>query len=154
MYSNLRKICREGSSNVLMSNQKFNLPVEQPIIEKSVNMCSATGSCKNDWKKDPTLWGPHLWYYLHYSAANYPSNPNKQEIEAMKNWLCSLPVTIPCENCSKHYNAYINKNKSKLDDICSDKQKLFNFLVDIHNKVNQRNGKPEMSYEDAWNMYK
>jgi hypothetical protein len=103
---------------------------------------------------DPKVWGPHLWAYLHYSAANYSDHPTPAERKEMKNWLCSLPVTIPCDNCSRHYRKYITKNKHKLDEICSDKNKLFNFLVDIHNKVNERNGKRIMSYEEALQLYK
>jgi hypothetical protein len=116
--------------------------------------CSMNGNgvCSK-WKNDPKLWGPHLWAYLHYSAMNYPENPSRKEIDEMINWLCSLPVTIPCDNCSKHYRGYIEKNKNNLPVICSNKDTLFNFLVDIHNKVNERNGKPIMSYEDARKLY-
>lgn len=106
-----------------------------------------------DWRKDPKQWGPHLWAYLHYSAANYPEKPTDQQIRAMMNWLITLPITIPCDNCSKHYSAYLNKHKSQLYQICSTRDSLFNFLVDIHNKVNERNGKCIMTYEEARQRY-
>jgi hypothetical protein len=105
------------------------------------------------WTRDPKLWGPHLWAYLHYSASNYPDNPTEEQIKEMMNWLTCLPVTIPCSECSKHYKNYIQQNRTNLPAICSTKNNLFRFLVDIHNKVNERYGKPKLSYEDAWKLY-
>ena len=103
--------------------------------------------------KNPKNWGPHLWYYLHTSAANFPKNPNKSQRRNMKQWLSTLATTIPCENCSSHYGAYINKHRHSLDDICSDKDKLFNFLVDCHNQVNKRHNKKIVNYDEARKMY-
>lgn len=128
--------------------------------EETDKMCSAKGTCSSNsghsdqrWSRDPTQWGPHLWTYMHYAAANYPEQPNEQEIQDMIMWLCSLPVTIPCVNCQIHYKRYIEKSKPYLYRICSNRTSLFNFLVDIHNQVNQRNNKPLVSYEDARRMY-
>ena len=170
-YSNLYQQCAPKATSKL-SNTKFltptvvplrTYPPVKPIFEKDLTVtihpepsCDQSPdkkACK-DWKKDPKLWGPHLWYYLHFSAANYPENPSSEQISSMKDWLCNLHVTIPCTNCSQHYQAYIENNKPYLKDICSNKTKLFNFLVDIHNKVNKRNGKPELSYDQARAIYK
>jgi hypothetical protein len=104
--------------------------------------------------KDPKVWGPHLWQYLHYSALNY--NPRTEEDALqMKEWLKCLAITIPCKNCSNHYAAYINKFSDKeLYDICCSKDDLFNLLVDIHNAVNKRNNKKAMSYTEAREIFK
>ena len=103
--------------------------------------------------RDPAIWGPHLWNYLHYSAANFPEYPTEEEIEKMYHWLCTLHVTMPCGECSKHYQGHINRNRSRLRSICSRRDSLFRFLVDIHNDVNKRNGKPIMRYQDAKERY-
>ena len=108
------------------------------------------GICKDDPKK---VWGNSLWTYMHYAAMNYPDHPTEKDISEMINWLVTLPVTIPCNNCKGHYRGYIEKAKSQLHTACSDKDSLFKFLVDIHNKVNVRLGKPEVSYEDAYKLY-
>lgn len=119
----------------------------------STSSTSTTASTPKGWTKDPKLWGPHLWAYLHYSASNYPEKPTESQIQEMMNWLTCLPVTIPCSDCSRHYKKYIEQNRSNLPAICSTKDNLFKFLVDIHNKVNERYGKPRMSYEEAWKLY-
>lgn len=115
-------------------------------IAKKNNTCSA----KEDKK---AIWGNALWKYMHYAAMNYPQNPTQEQIQEMESWLCSLATTIPCKKCSKHYRSYIEESKPELSNICSNKDMLFKFLVDLHNKVNQRTDKPTMSYDDAYAMY-
>ena len=144
MYSSLYQECHPPY-NANTSNTKFLKSHPQPQQAPPTN---------NSGSADPTKWGPHLWAYLHYSAINYPHKPSKEQKEAMKDWLTCLSATIPCKNCSHHYGKYIQKHTNELDDICSSKNKLFNFLVDIHNKVNKRNGKREISYEEARWIYR
>jgi len=147
MYGTLYSQCHPRH-NARTSDRKFlefDLP---PSCSPPAIATNSSGSA------DPTKWGPHLWAYLHYSAMNYPTHPSKEQREAMKKWLCCLSATIPCKNCSTHYSKYIEKSKPRLDEICGSKDKLFNFLVDIHNKVNQRNGKRVVSYEEAREIYK
>lgn len=105
------------------------------------------------YSNNPVEWGPYLWYYLHTIAANYPKNPSAKQREGMKKWLCSLKWTIPCKNCSVHYGGYINKHRPHLDYICNSRENLFEFLHDIHNKVNKRTNKPEMSLDEAKKQY-
>ncbi len=68
--------------------------------------------------KNPEIWGPHLWQYLHYSALNY--NPkNEDDAKKMKEWLKCLAITIPCQTCSNHYSAYLSKySDNELYHIC------------------------------------
>jgi len=172
MYSKLNQQCSARWMSVGLSNTKFIPPAVLPsimfanvipekILEKEAASHSGGGTCSSmspdgvcsEWKRDPTLWGPHLWAYLHFSASNYPDKPSGEQIEEMKQWLCSLPVTIPCSSCSQHYKAYIDARRGDLDVVCGSRNTLFKFLVDIHNKVNERNGKTEMSYADAWKLY-
>lgn len=132
-------------------------PTPQPITHITPTCQLQSNTCTVDkcveWSKDPLQWGPHLWMYMHFAAANYPEQPTERDVQEMINWLCSLPVTIPCDSCRTHFRRYIEKSKPRLPEICSDKERLFNFLVDIHNKVNERNQKPIMSYEEAKQIY-
>ncbi len=166
MYSRLSALCSSNLS-ARSSDYKFFIPEydEKYLILPSNNlmkdqnqkdqMCQtcAPNAVGENWEKDPTRWGPHLWAYLHYAALNYPTKPTREQSKEMEDWLKCLPITIPCSNCSEHYRAYIAKHTAELSQICATKNALFQFLVDIHNQVNRRNGKPEMSYEDALKIY-
>ena len=47
---------------------------------------------------DPTVWGPHYWFFLHTIALTYPIRPNevtkKKHYELMQN----MPLFIPIES--------------------------------------------------------
>lgn len=107
----------------------------------------------SDYPRNPNSWGPHLWYYLHNCSANYPINPDTETKNAMINYLLSLGYTIPCNECGSHYKQMINSYKDKLPEICSTRESLFNFIVHLHNKVNERKNKPIMDIENARKMY-
>ena len=106
-----------------------------------------------DYSRNPDNWGPHLWFYLHNCSANYPMNPDQETKEAMISYLLSLGYTIPCKECSIHYKRMIDSYKYKLPEICSSRERLFNFIVDLHNQVNVRTNKPIMNIENARKMY-
>ena len=103
--------------------------------------------------KNPSVWGPHFWFSLHFGALNYPSLANPSTIERMKNLIIGIPCMLPCDTCRDHAISFIEENKDFLDYICSSRDNLFKFFVDFHNYVNKRQNKPLMSYDDAYKLY-
>jgi len=103
---------------------------------------------------DPKVWGPSLWFFLHVSSAYYPLDPSPIVRERMKNRILALPYEIPCEKCRTHALAFIEGNRDNLNDIVSTREKLFNFYVDFHNKVNERYGKDTWTYKKAFDYYR
>jgi hypothetical protein len=101
----------------------------------------------------PEVWGPAFWYTIHKSALNYPVAPTNIVKFHMKNFIYSIPYLLPCEKCQEHARNFIESHSDTIDSIISTRQSLFNFFVDLHNQVNQRNGKRIMSYEHAWDLY-
>jgi hypothetical protein len=102
---------------------------------------------------DPSVWGPAFWFSLHTSAAYYPENASPIVRERMKGRIMAIPYEIPCKNCQPHASAFIEKNRYRLDDIVSGRDQLGKFYVDFHNQVNKRYGKPEWTYEQAYDAY-
>lgn len=102
---------------------------------------------------NPEVWGPAFWFSLHNGALRYPKNASPIWKDRMKNFIIGIPVMVPCEMCSVHATAYIEKNYDKLDDVVSNRDKLFEFFHTFHNYVNKRLGKPQMSLEDAIKLY-
>lgn len=102
--------------------------------------------------RNPKVWGPSLWLFLHISSVNYIPD-STEKIEMCVEFVKSLPYMLPCENCSSHAKKYVNDNKEGLMKICSSREGLFKFYVDMHNYVNVRHGKRVFTYEEAWNMY-
>ena len=128
--------------------------------KKISNLYSDSRTSEIDFKKsnevysnDPSSWGSHTWRMLHTCAVNYPQSPDHDTISTMVSYLRSLFIIIPCKNCSDHYKSYIDANEYRLYSICSSRESLFNFIVDIHNWVNTRLGKSEFSYAQARSLY-
>ena len=105
-------------------------------------------------KHDPKYWGPRYWFFYHTTAINFPEKPSIKEQADMIYFIKSIPLTLPCHNCKKHAQKFIEEHNNKLQDICSSRLKLFNFFVDFHNQVNKRTGKKILTHEEAFNIYK
>lgn len=95
----------------------------------------------------PIVWGPHAWKFINAIALVYPENPSIRIKESMKNFILSLVDILPCAKCAKHYKT--NIEEYNIDEVVCSREKLMQWSVDIHNKVNksqnkiERNGNPE-----------
>ena len=125
------------------------VPVDQPPVK--MNMKWTTLQQSNS--KHPDVWGPAFWFSLHNGASVYPVKATPICAERMKGFIIGIPIMIPCEKCQDHATAYIEQNYHHLNEIVSGRQNLFNFFVSFHNYVNERYGKPQMGYEEAYALY-
>ena len=108
---------------------------------------------KFDNTSHPDVFGPAFWFTLHNGASRYPIKASPFQAEKMKGFIRGIPVMLPCEKCSYHAQSYIEENESKINDIVSGRESLFEFFWRFHNFVNKRNNKPEPSLEVAKKMY-
>lgn len=106
-------------------------------------------------KTGTSLWGPPMWFTIHFSAYHYPMNPTFEQQEDMFNYILSLPTIIPCNRCKKHAKEFIEgyKRTNKIFDVVRTRDNLFKFTVDFHNNVNRRLGKREFTYQEAYSLY-
>ena len=106
-------------------------------------------------KTGTSVWGPHLWFVMHFSALYYPQNPTFFERKHMKNFILSLPILIPCNVCKQDTIKYIEQNLEDIDRIVTSRDLLFQFFVQFHNYVNQKTNpkKPTMSVDEAYDLY-
>jgi hypothetical protein len=122
---------------------------EQPPVK--MNMKWTTVQQSNS--KHPDVWGPAFWFTLHNGASVYPVEASSICAERMKGFIIGMPIMVPCEKCQDHATAYIEQNYHRLNEIVSGRQNLFNFFVSFHNYVNERYDKPQMGYEEAYDLY-
>ena len=102
----------------------------------------------------PSVWGPHIWYTIHYVALAYPTLPTSEDKAAMKMFLLSLGEVLPCKTCRVHFKEHLEK--MPLDDhALSSKNTLFEWTVKLHNEVNETTGKNTVwTVEQALEYYK
>jgi hypothetical protein len=85
----------------------------------------------------PTKWGPHFWMTLHIACLAC------QDYKALAEFVEGYLYIIPCLSCRQHFEQVLIENP------VPETGDFFQWSVDVHNIVNKRLGKPEVSYEDA-----
>lgn len=94
----------------------------------------------------PDVWGPHGWKFFHFVALGYPKNPTDEDKINYKTFFTMIPSILPCSICSSHYATNLEKHPIT-DEILSDRTKLFNWSIDMHNEVNIINQKPIVDHD-------
>jgi len=95
-------------------------------------------------------WGASLWAFIHTITVVDSTDPHTVErmsLPCMAN-LRALTDSIPCHRCADTYRAHL----ALLPDPGSGPLKamaLFEWGWKVHNAVNAKLGRPEMTYEDA-----
>ena len=101
---------------------------------------------------NPTLWGPHLWRFMHYTTLSYPENPTEEDKLIMTNFFNSVKHILPCEKCRYNFKNHL-ETKPLNDEILSDNVKLIKWLYNIHNEVNKSTNKQPLEYDKFIKMY-
>lgn len=91
---------------------------------------------------DPHVWGPPLWDLLFTIAFNAPVSKSS----AVANLLAQLEHVLPCVECRQTYSAYRKKMRPLLS-LHAHKMKASEWLWTMHDMVNQKLGKPLVSYD-------
>ena len=100
---------------------------------------------------DPNVWGPHAWQFLHSITLAYPDNPTDNDKQSHSQFFDSLKNILPCDKCKYHYAQTLETNP--IENHLEDKESLFRWLVDVHNRVNVENSKKEYSYDEVTEIY-
>lgn len=100
----------------------------------------------------PNIWGPHAWIFLHSITFDYPDKPTTDTKRNYKNFFENIQYVLPCDMCRIHYKKNLKKFKIT-DKVLSSRKNLIEWLIDLHNRVNKMNNKPQLSYKDVVNKY-
>lgn len=97
-----------------------------------------------------TEWGPIAWNAFHTNALNYPHEPENKDVRNAVNYYQKVfPQYVKCNTCKQDYMKMIRETPIRPYS----KDDLFNWTVDIHNTVNHKINKPEMSYRKAYQIW-
>jgi hypothetical protein len=93
-------------------------------------------------------WGAYLWSFIHIITI---SNVNNLEYNTrVKNILELLACIIPCPICAQTYKEHLILLNEK--DL-SKPMVLFYWSVDLHNLVNYKLNKTQLSYDQALKLW-
>lgn len=101
---------------------------------------------------DPTVWGPHGWFFLESICLSYPDSPSNEEKRHIKDFFYSLQHVLPCPACREHYSQHLNAHPLT-DNVVSSRANLVPWILAIHNRVRHSNGQPPISTQAFFNYY-
>ena len=100
---------------------------------------------------DPKIWGPHYWFFLHTLAMTYPHHPSTVTKKKYYEFVQNLPLFIPVEKISKEVENLIEKYP--ITPYLDNRDSFVRWMHFIHNKINEKLEKPQMSLNDFFVEY-
>jgi hypothetical protein len=94
---------------------------------------------------DIRKWGPATWAFLHTYSFAYPEQPSDADKQHALSLLHTVQRSLPCHECRNHFSKTLTEFQPNLES----RDAFSRWLVDVHNRVNVRLGKPEKRYEDV-----
>lgn len=100
---------------------------------------------------NPTVWGPHYWFFLHTVAYAYPESPNNITKRKYYDLIMNMPLFIPNAEMGNKFSQMIDKYPPSPYLDC--RESFMRWVHFIHNKVNARLGKEDLPYPNALEIY-
>ena len=100
---------------------------------------------------DPKVWGPHYWFFLHTVAMTYPHHPNTVTKKKYYEFIQNLPLFLPVQEISSEFSKLIDKYP--ITPYLDNRDSFIRWTHFIHNKINQKLEKPQISLNDFYVKY-
>jgi hypothetical protein len=101
---------------------------------------------------EPSIWGPHGWFFLHSITMNYPENPTEIDKLNYKTFFNSLGKVLPCSICQNNFHKHTHLYN--IDNALNSRKDLVIWLFNIHNEANKSLKKKKITYEQFIEKYK
>lgn len=100
----------------------------------------------------PEVWGPVFWCTLHIVSLAYPNEPTYAEKRAAKDFFNSFTQLLPCPVCKEHFREVIAL--LPVDTWLDNRASITEWVWMLHNRVNARLGKREITMAEFHEAYK
>jgi len=97
---------------------------------------------------DTKVWGKHGWIFLHLVSLAYPENPTLENKKTYKNFYLNVGQILPCYKCRVNYSKHLEKYPLT-DKVVESRENLVNWLINIHNCVNEIKNEKIYNYNEA-----
>ena len=91
--------------------------------------------------------GVSTWALLHSVAAIYSNNPNKTEMESLKDFFDGLMYFYPSK--SEFMKEILKEHPLEY----SNREELIYYMCEIHNELNRKLGKKKFTCKEAFNVW-
>tara|TARA_Y100000992_G_C21272173_1_gene497571 strand:+ start:2847 stop:3275 length:429 start_codon:yes stop_codon:yes gene_type:complete len=101
---------------------------------------------------EPEIWGPHYWFFLHTIAESYPLHPTTVTKKKYYDLMINFPLFIPNEEIGNKFSQLLDKYP--VSPYLDSRESFVRWMHFIHNKLNTRLGKEELSMPVALESYR
>jgi hypothetical protein len=109
------------------------------------------GLVNNQLRLDPTVWGPHYWFFLHTVALSYPHHPNAVTKKKYYEFIQNLPLFIPVETIGNNFEKLLDEYP--VTAYLDSRDSFVKWMHFIHNKINEKLEKPKITLNDFYFRY-
>jgi hypothetical protein len=102
---------------------------------------------ENKIRISPEVWGPHYWYVLHSMAYNYPEYPTNVTKKKYFEFIMNLPLFLPDQSMGNYFAELLERYP--ISPFLDNRESFIRWVHFIHNKVNVKLGKQEISIYKA-----
>lgn len=100
---------------------------------------------------DANVWGPQYWFFLHTISMTYPNRPNAVTKKKYYEFIQNLPLFIPVEKMSSDFSKLLDLYP--VTPYLDDRESFIRWVWFIHNKINQKLEKPQVSLTEFYINY-
>ena len=100
---------------------------------------------------EPSVWGPHFWFFLHTIAMNYPPRANEVTKRKYYDLIQNMPLFIPNQEIGNRFSAYLDKYP--VSPYLYSRDSFIRWVHFLHNQFNHFLKKEEMSLFTALDNY-
>lgn len=97
------------------------------------------------------VWTKTFWEFLH-TMSLYPLGFSS-DISTVIEVIHSLHFMIPCSECKEHFTDFKRTNNLHNYYEIDNRLGIFRWTVDLHNYVNEKIGKPILSFDEALQIW-
>ena len=101
---------------------------------------------------EPSVWGPHYWFFLHTVAESYPINPTVTTKRKYYDLIQNMPLFIPNVEMGNKLSQMLDKYP--VTPYLDSRESFVRWNHFIHNKFNVMLGKEEISLNASLEKYR
>lgn len=100
---------------------------------------------------DPSVWGPHYWFFLHTISLTYPKRPNDVTKKKYYEFVQNIPLFIPIESMATNFSKLLDEYP--VAPYLDSRDAFVRWMHFIHNKINEITEKRKISLGEFYASY-
>mmetsp|Transcript_68893 Transcript_68893/g.149931 ORF Transcript_68893/g.149931 Transcript_68893/m.149931 type:complete len:172 (-) Transcript_68893:136-651(-) len=133
-----------GASHVSLRSH-LAAPIQQVPLPDPLADCLKEN--KEKCYRNPSVWGPPAWFFLHSVTLALPDVVPEEQQKSLAQLMYNMQKILPCPSCGIHLSEHMREHP--IEPHLSTRDGMIQWMIDIHNMVNQGCGKRVLAKEEV-----